>query len=152
MPNEQFFRTSDNTMRWWWCPLCTKPTLISWILIVPAHWNNSPRVDTPLHSYTLSWCRAYKSLFLFLNAVCLAAKQHIKSFLSLDWPDRGYDLHQPHPRWYANHYTTDAVFTCIKPCYDYTTLITWSYFPKSIVVITQHELQYYVLDMSQYKT
>jgi len=28
MPNEQFFmaRTSYILMKWWWCPLCTRPT------------------------------------------------------------------------------------------------------------------------------
>jgi hypothetical protein len=29
------------SMRWWQCPLCTRPTL-SWILIMLVHWNNSP--------------------------------------------------------------------------------------------------------------
>jgi hypothetical protein len=37
----------------------------------------SPRVDTSLHSDTLSWFRANQS-FLFLHyAACVAEKQHI---------------------------------------------------------------------------
>jgi len=61
-PNEQFFsyimaRTSYFLMRWrWWGPLCTHDTnTLSWIFIVLAHWNNSPRVDMSLHSDTLFW-------------------------------------------------------------------------------------------------
>jgi len=59
MPNEQFFcyimvRTRCISMRWWWCPLCTRSTL-SWSFIVLVHWNNSPHVDISLHSDTLAW-------------------------------------------------------------------------------------------------
>jgi dihydrofolate reductase len=42
-------RTSYFSMRWWWDPL------YSWIFIVLAHWNNSPRIDMLPHSDTLSW-------------------------------------------------------------------------------------------------
>jgi hypothetical protein len=50
---------------------------LSWSFIVVGHWNNSPRVDMSLHSDTLSWIRANQSLLFFLNAACLAEKQHI---------------------------------------------------------------------------
>jgi hypothetical protein len=46
--------------RWWWGPL-----MLSWIFIVLAHWNNSPRIAMSLHSDTLFWFRANQSL-LFL--------------------------------------------------------------------------------------
>ena len=58
---------------------------LSWIFIVLAHWNNSPRVDMSLH--TLSWFRAIRSLLLLLNAVWLAEQQQkpISQF-GLPWP------------------------------------------------------------------
>jgi hypothetical protein len=57
---------------------CYKLTnTLSWILIVLAHWNNSPRVDMSLHSDTLFWFRANQYLLFLLNAACLAAKQQI---------------------------------------------------------------------------
>ena len=52
-----------------------------------AHWNNSPLVDMSLLSETLFWFRAKMSLFLFLNAVCLAEKQQIPILVfGLIWP------------------------------------------------------------------
>jgi hypothetical protein len=44
-------------------------TITSWIFIVLAHWNNSPRLDMFPHSDTLSWLRANQSLLFLLNAV-----------------------------------------------------------------------------------
>ena len=78
-------------MRWWWVPLCSnyKPKTLSWIFIVLAHWNNSPRIDMSLHSDTLFWFRAIQSLLLLLNDACLAETQHIPILYSLVWPDRG---------------------------------------------------------------
>ena len=63
----------------WWDLLFTRST----------RWNNSPRVDLSLHSDTLFWFRANKSLLFLLNAVCLAEKQQIPILYSLVWPDRG---------------------------------------------------------------
>jgi hypothetical protein len=51
--------------------------MLSWIFIVLAHWNNSPRVDMSLHSDTLFWFRPNHSLIFLLNAACLAEKQQI---------------------------------------------------------------------------
>ena len=31
-------------MRWWWCPLCTRPTRLVGFLVL-AHWNKSPRIN-----------------------------------------------------------------------------------------------------------
>jgi hypothetical protein len=42
-----------------------------------AHWKNSTRVDKSPLSDTLSWFWANQSLFLLLNAGCLAGKQQI---------------------------------------------------------------------------
>ena len=50
---------------------------LSWIFIVLAHWNNSPRVDMSLHSDTLFWFWANQSLLFLLNAACLVEKQQI---------------------------------------------------------------------------
>ena len=47
----------------------------SWIFIVPAHWNNSPRVDMSLHTDTLSWFRVNPSMLFLLNVACLAEKR-----------------------------------------------------------------------------
>jgi hypothetical protein len=52
----------------------------SWICIVLAHWNNSPRVDMSLHSDTLFWLRANQYLLFLLNDACLAEKQHLPIF------------------------------------------------------------------------
>jgi hypothetical protein len=55
----QLYHDENKLIRWrWWGPLCTRQTLLSWIFIVLAHWNNSPRVDMSLHSDTLFWFRA----------------------------------------------------------------------------------------------
>jgi hypothetical protein len=66
--------------------------MLSWIFIVLAHWNNSPRIDMSPHSDTLSWFRANQSLIFLLNAACLVEKQQIPILLSLVWPDRGSNL------------------------------------------------------------
>ena len=50
---------------------------LSWILLVLAHWNNSPRVEMSLHSDTLFWFRANQSLLFLRNGECLAEKQQI---------------------------------------------------------------------------
>ena len=49
----------------------------SWIFIVLAHWNNSPRVEMSFHSDTLFWFRSNQSLLFLRNAACLAEKQQI---------------------------------------------------------------------------
>ena len=66
-PNENIFSYiyiyMYNVENKWQCHEMTtmsalyKTNTLSWILIVPAHWNNSPQVDTRLHSNTLSWFR-----------------------------------------------------------------------------------------------
>ena len=66
-----------------------KTNMLSWILIVLAHWNNSPRVDMSLHSDALSWFRVNQSLIFLLNTACLADYQQIPISLSLVWPVRG---------------------------------------------------------------
>jgi hypothetical protein len=50
----------------------------SWIFIVLAHWNNSPRIDMSPHLDTLFWFRANQSLLFLLNAAYLAEKQQIQ--------------------------------------------------------------------------
>ena len=60
-----------------WILLCTKPTRLSRIFIVLAHWSNSPQEDMSPHSNTLYWLQADQSLLLLLNAACIALKQQI---------------------------------------------------------------------------
>ena len=67
-------------MRWWWGPLCTRPTLyliniLSWIFIVLAHWNNSPLVDMLLHSDTLLWFRACRHVASLWHITLIPLKQ-----------------------------------------------------------------------------
>ena len=50
---------------------------LSWIFIVLAHWNNSPRVDMPLHSDTLFRFPIKDSLSLLFSAACIGERQHI---------------------------------------------------------------------------
>ena len=71
-PIQQFFsyimvRASYISMRWWWCLLCNRPTLLSWIFMMLAPSNSSLQVDMPLHSATLF--QANQSLLLLLNAM-----------------------------------------------------------------------------------
>jgi len=81
----------------------------SWIFILLAHWNNSPRIDMSLHLDTLSWFRANQSLVFCLNAVCLTEKQQLPSFIVFCLTCLGLE-----PTIYLrckhnDHYTTDAV-------------------------------------------
>ena len=47
----------------------------SWLIFI--YCAISPRVDMSLHSETLSWFRANKTLFFLPNAACWVEKQHI---------------------------------------------------------------------------
>ena len=54
LPSVQFFsnimtRISYILIRWWWCPLCTRPTSLVRFSIVLSHWNNRPHVVPPKH-------------------------------------------------------------------------------------------------------
>jgi hypothetical protein len=86
----------------------------SWIFIVLAHWNNSPRIDMSLLSDTLFWFRANQSLLLLLNAACLAEKQQIPiSVFGLTRPGLEPTIYRI---WgeLANHYTTEKVRISLK--------------------------------------
>jgi hypothetical protein len=54
-----------------------QPNKFSWIFIVLAHWNNSPRIDRSPHSDTLSWFRTNQSFLFLLYDECLGEKQQI---------------------------------------------------------------------------
>ena len=63
-----------HSMRWWWCPPCTRLTSLVgllWCLL-------APQVDTTLHSDTFFKVRANQSLLLLLNA-----KEHRLSIFDL---------------------------------------------------------------------
>jgi hypothetical protein len=47
------------------------------IIVVLAHWSNSPRIDMSSHSDTLSLFWANQSLLFLLNAARLAEKEQI---------------------------------------------------------------------------
>ena len=69
------------------------------LVIILAHWNNSPKVDMLRHSDTLSGFRANQSLLFLLNAACLAEKQSYYKFNS-QWfdPTRAQIRNLPHSR------------------------------------------------------
>ena len=102
---------------------------LSWIFIVLAHRNNSPRKDMSHHSDTLSWFRTNQSLLFLLNAACFAENEQIPmGLIRLGLEHTIYSTRGEH----ENHYTTDAVEkkkdktgletedwatrTCKKPC------------------------------------
>ena len=71
---------------------------LSWIFIVLAHWNNSPRIAKSPHSDTLSWFRPNQSLLFLLNGACLA-ENHKYQFYSLWFVPIGARTHDlPHSR------------------------------------------------------
>ena len=75
-------RTSKFSMRWWWSPICTRPTCWFGFLVL-AHWNNSPPLDIELHSDTLfwsgaNWVFALSPLWRVLNGE--ATKNYFKVF------------------------------------------------------------------------
>jgi len=95
------------SMRWWWGPFCTRPTLF---FIVLVHWHNSPLIYMSPHSDTLSWFRAKQSLLFLFNAALLVEKQPIPILLSFGLTRSGleptiYRIRSEH----TNYYTTDVV-------------------------------------------
>jgi hypothetical protein len=69
--NEWFLLNSKWAIfkRWWWCPLCIRPTdTLIWTFIELAHRNNSLLFYRSFNSDTLSWFRVNQSLLLLLNA------------------------------------------------------------------------------------
>ena len=82
---------------------------LSWIFIVLAHWNNSPRIDMSPYLDKLSWFRSNQSLLFLLNAACLAEKQQTP-ILVFGLIRSGLEPAIHHTRGeYANYYITDAV-------------------------------------------
>jgi hypothetical protein len=55
---------------------------VSWIFIMLAHWNNSPRVEMSLHSDTLFWFRANQSLLFLRNVACLPKSKKYQFYSS----------------------------------------------------------------------
>jgi hypothetical protein len=62
-------RTSYISMRWWWCPLCTRQTRLV------GFYSASSLKQQSLHSDTLSWVPSHTSLLLFLKDTFLVEKQ-----------------------------------------------------------------------------
>jgi hypothetical protein len=112
-------RTSLFSTRWWWGPLCSRPTRWVGFFIVLAHWNNSPRVDMSLHSDTLVWFRANQSLLFLLNAACLAEKQQIPILMSLVWHDWA------RPTIYRRRAHKPLCHRCGSKCIRIKTIYQW---------------------------
>ena len=51
-------------MRWWWGPLCTRPTRRVGYFIELAHWNNSPRVEISLYCFKIIFTCSTWVIFL----------------------------------------------------------------------------------------
>jgi len=85
-----------------------KTNTLSWICIVLAYWNNSPRIDMSSHLDALSLFRAIQSLFLLLNAAFLAEKQHNFKVLGLTLSGLEHTIYRTRDE-HANHNTTDYV-------------------------------------------
>ena len=80
---------------------------LSWIFIVLALWNNSPRVDMLLHTDTLFWFRADQSLLILLNAVYLAEKKNTNFIVfGMTRPELESTINRIRSK-HANHYATD---------------------------------------------
>ena len=114
MPIQQFFSYSMSRTNYLFNEMMMRSALfltntLSWIFIVLAHWNNSTRVDMSLHSDTVSWFRANRSLLFFLNAACLAERSNKYQFLVFGLTWLGLEPTIYHT-WgeHANHYATDA--------------------------------------------
>jgi hypothetical protein len=73
-------RISYCSMRWWWSPLCNRPTCLDFYSV---HWN-SPGVELSLHSDTLLWFRLIQFLLFLINYSCSvveAANTHFIVFV-----------------------------------------------------------------------
>ena len=80
------------------------------IFKVLGHWNNYPRIDTFLHSDTLSWFRAFALTpwYCVLSRDLSSKYQFYNSFVLNDRLEHTiYRTLLDHD--HANHYTTDAV-------------------------------------------
>ena len=87
--------------------------MLCWILIVLAHWNNSPWIYMLLHSNTLSWFWAKQTLLLLLNDECLAEKKQIPIVVfAFTQPGLTAMIYHTGSE-YTNHYTM-MHFQCLK--------------------------------------
>jgi len=75
-----------DSMGWWWCQLCTKPTRLAGFYSASSLKQQSViRHVAPMRHIILI------SLVLLLNAACLVEKQQITILYSLVWPDRDWN-------------------------------------------------------------
>jgi len=86
--------------------------VLSWIFILLAHWNNSPRIDMSPYSNTLARFRAKQSLLFLLNATC---KQQIPIlYIVFGLTRSGLEPTIYHTRGkHVTHYTTNVVIESI---------------------------------------
>jgi hypothetical protein len=137
--------------------------MLSWIFIVLARRNNSPRVDMSLHSVTLFWFRANQSLVFLLNAACLARKQQIPIAYPLAWAERGSNPRSTalevivltippsmplHIRWNRGA----AYCTVTTPTHDVKSLFRMLYCPDSHTMQIRCAFNYTVTRHAQCET
>jgi hypothetical protein len=77
-------RTSLISIRWWWCPLGTRPTRI---YIVLAYWLNQQFADRHVATTRTHYPHS-ESLLLLYNTAFIAEKIRIPILKSLVWPQR----------------------------------------------------------------
>jgi hypothetical protein len=104
---------------------------LSWIFIVLAHCNNSPRLDRSLRSDTLFRFRANKCTLSHECFLLQAVKQHNPNFTVFCLTRPGLEPTINRTRGeHASHYTIDAVLKCIRLVVvtTYSKNVVWSNF------------------------
>ena len=138
-----------------WYPLCGRPRLFKWSFMPVAHWNNSPRVNIPLHLGTFFWFWANQSLFLLFSSACLAGEAINTNFMIYVWRDRGSNARlialEASTRTFTPHYmyymtTThspsfiynNSIFICICICniISFTWKCLWTAYPPGELELT----------------
>ena len=88
---------------------------LSWIFILLAHWNNSPRIDMSSHTDTLSWFRANQSLLFPPKRYVIRGEATNTNIIVFGLSRSGLE-----PMFYrtrgehVNHYTNDVVISTMK--------------------------------------
>jgi hypothetical protein len=108
-------------------PALYSTNMLTWILIVLAHWNNSPWIDMSPYSDTISWFPAKQSLLFLLNDSCLGEmKQTPFHSLCLTWSGLEPSIYRTRGD-HVNHYTADEVIYNVGKKYQYTYLLPIAY-------------------------
>ena len=113
-PIQQFFskimvRTSYFSMRWWWGPLCARPTRLI------AHWKNMYNlwIDMSLHSDTSYRFRANPS-FLLIHECSMVSGKAVNTNSKVFWFGLSETRTNTRGKHTNHYYTNDAVCSTLK--------------------------------------